>query len=216
MLTLIGICLVRLRNNIHANPGGDNSVAQVLDWGESAKEIKNMISRSREMWIWGGAFTEHLQEMEPNLIDEFNRGLIIRLLMVERKSSAVKDLAFRLSKPPKHGWNDFKSEVAFTENIQLLEERLKVTIRTLDRMLKTIPSESLEYRTLGYLAPYSIYICDPYSPSGRLLVRLAFHSGRHDRRVTIKIRRSEDPELYNYFLSEFLAVWDAAGGSSTS
>jgi len=185
----------------------------VLEWEDDAKKIMKLIGVSKEVWLWGAALTEHIPILAETLSLGVGRGLRARVLLIAPDSASVRMLAFRAVKPVSS-----LSETSYAtdyihrlnETAGILNRKLRANIEDLERIAQSSPRDSLQYRTIDYLAPYVIYAFDPASSRGKLIVRMGFHSGNNQERPTLWFDKEKDPAWFAHFMHQLETAWSAA------
>jgi hypothetical protein len=209
--TVLGI--LGLRSGPRSGKPAGVTPSDVLKWEDNVTDIMKLIPESQEVWLWGAALTEHIPMLRETLRIGARKGVRVRVLLIAPDSAAVRMLAFRAAEPPPSPAEDAAAAdyiERLNETASYLNRKLAENIADLERIMKLVPGEHLQYRTLDYLAPYVIYAFDPESPRGRLIVRVGFHAGNNQERPTLWFSKEEDPSWFNHFMHQIEIAWSAA------
>jgi hypothetical protein len=218
LLALISSSLVRVHSRMASVSRAPATASEILESRDSIDAILKLVDRSSEVWMWGAILTEHIPLLEGTFKRGSTRGFKARIMLIEPNSPSVGMLAFRAVHPPapvQAQTTAAEYVASLRETAHYLNGRLEANVGLLERIKKSFPTVSLEYRTVDYLAPYVIYVFDPYSPQGTVMVRLGFHAGEGQRRPTLWLSKDKDPDWFEYFRRQFESAWQAAESISS-
>jgi hypothetical protein len=214
LLALISSSLVRINYRIGSASRAPVTVSEILESRDSIDAILNLVNRSSEVWMWGAILTEHIPLLEGVFKQGSARGLKARILLIAPDSPSVGMLAFRAARQPA----PVQAQTAAVEYVsslretaQYLNRRLEANVSLLERIKRSFSTAGLEYRTVDYLAPYVIYVFDPRSPQGTIMVRLGSQAEENQGRPTLWLSKDKDPDWFDYFRRQFDSGWQAAG-----
>jgi hypothetical protein len=163
--------------------------------------------------LWGAALTEHIPMLAETLSLGAGRGLRAKVLLIAPDSASVRMLAFRAVKPPSN-LSETSAETNYIDRLNekagILNRKLRGNLEDLERIAESSSRDSLQYRTVDYLAPYVIYAFDPASSKGKLVVRMGFHSGNNQERPTLWFDKKKDPAWFAHFMRQLETAWSAA------
>lgn len=155
---------------------------------------QSLRNEARQLLFWATNATSTIPLIKDDVEMGLLRGMDAKFLFLKPESEAVQMHAFRNKRQ-----NSDESNAILKSNIHLL-----------NTIGKTVPHGSLEVKTVNYLPPYTIVAIDPELPQGLMFVRLLPFRTANDNRPVFKLTRKDDPEWFEYFVKQFLSVWEAA------
>jgi hypothetical protein len=201
LLALVGLLAIAMLVNRRQNERiamtlanlGDATVLSQRFLGQEdyVDDITRRIRVAREVWLWGTMLSAHMPALEEEIRSNLERGLALRVLLVQPHSAALSMAAFRSGRITR---SDLDADLQ----------------RNLNRLLNMSSVGNLEYRVIDYLGPYVLYLFDPFSDSGYGMIRLANFRGSTFDRPTFELNADRDLFWFAYFRREFEAVWGAA------
>ena len=159
--------------------------------------LSGYICKSRQSFLWGMTLWRTVPLLTQSIENGLKNGLDMRVLLIKPCSNAAKMAAFRT----RHG------------NVDKIKEELSANLRELQNLAKQQLRGKLEVRVIDYLAPWTIYVFDPHLDEGQMIVRLT--PFRAPKRPNFKLSARKDKKWFQYFLSQFEAVWEQAESIET-
>ncbi|MCX5123742.1 hypothetical protein OG898_10855 [Streptomyces sp. NBC_00193] len=200
VLALLCVALLRNRTQVDAVrevlagvAGSQPMAGRFFSNTDNPEEIKELVLRSREVWLHGATIQLHLSSLTRILRTEVPAGLRVKILVIEPWGTAM--------------------DIAAHQSGAMTAEELSRTLEAnLQRLLLPIPGDvrgSLEVRTVNYVPPYTIFAYDPAEAHGQLEMRLAQFHGDLWKRPTFRLLRSRDAHWYNFFRHHFEELWES-------
>ncbi len=162
---------------------------------DNITEIVQAIRNSQEIVLWGYVLSTHLPYLAETIEKNLPRGLQVTILLLKPSGIAIEMAAFR----SQSRINKNKLNKNLEDNLELLEE-----------IKKRWPSAKFEYKVIDYLAPYTMYMYDPYHSTGKIMVKLSAFEANMDERPAYYLTKQDDAFWFQFHLNQFETAWKKA------
>lgn len=164
-----------------------------------AAPLPSRLREAREVWIFAPSAAHLLSESTCQLLrgTVLNRADgVLRVVVLDPAEQAAVDLASR------------QLDDAVDFPIQRLPECLRTTLSRLSIMAGWSVNGSFEYRRAGFNPGFSLFIVDPSTGGGSVIVE--FHGVRNEStsdRMHIELTRRNSERWYAYWVNQFHYIW---------
>lgn len=150
---------------------------------------------------------KHICLVGPSLINLFSHwkgyfyftklnehGATIHAITLDPDCSAIESTAKCMNEP--------------VDNLRLEIKNALLSVESMLRDEYGVKKGVIELRLMQSNPNYSMVLIDPDKPNGRMFVEfIGYHSRLHTR-PHIELTRQRDKEWFDYFFSQYLALWD--------
>ncbi len=160
---------------------------------QSYGPFREFITGAQELWIYGPSVVNALRsagEIKQELLD---RGGSLRVLLQNPKSEiGISALTKQLDK------------------VYDLENDIKSSLNTLERMVNWGTTGKVEYGLLEYSPGFSLAVVDPNGKNGRLIIEFFGYQNEFiTDRMHIVITRQQSQYWFEYWSKQFEIMWES-------
>lgn len=178
-----------IRNAVTAKVNASLFFKKGVDFPRMEQLIKDA---RKDIWIAGVTLTSTMA-ITGELVEKMLDGCNIRILALDPRGKRF----------------DMASEY-FNVNPEYAADRIELTLRNIYWRLAQPNNGSFEVRTIDNILSTGYLIIDPESQSGWMNVRLYLYGWGAKNAPLFTLRRSEDPNWFEIYLSQFKEAWDDA------
>jgi hypothetical protein len=166
----------------------------VLRDRQSYGSFRNFIRGGKVVWVYGASNVNVLRQAADIKTEILDRGGEVRFLIQDPENSASMEILRQQLDP-----------------IHSLDDDIRTSLLTLKNMTGWKTRGTIDYALAPYSPGFSMLIVDPDGREGRLVIEFyGFRNELITERMHIEVHRSQSNYWFEFWASQFVAMWEAA------
>jgi hypothetical protein len=182
------------------------SVREILKVRIDYAPITETIISAQDIYFMGPSlisiFSQWAGYLQHTKLNE--HGATIHAIILDPNCSAIDSAAMCMTEPSENLLNDINRSMLHVKS--MLQNKFGDSVK----------KGSIELRLMQVNPNYSMVLIDPDKPNGKIFVEFIGYQSRLHTRPHIELNRQYDEEWFEYYLSQYRALWENSSVHLTS